>query len=168
MTSTMLDNQFINTESSVSKIKKNRRLPGAGFIVFRATKQNTIQVLLIKGKKNIYGFPKGCQEPNESIIETAFRELKEESGIEEIFINHLDLYPFKESKKKLCNETNEYYIKLNYYFIGILQNKYYDVSLIPDINEISGIGWYDIKDTQHLLEKNRYSILQSAIDVVFN
>jgi 8-oxo-dGTP pyrophosphatase MutT (NUDIX family) len=164
----MLDTQLINTNSSVNKIKKNRKLPGAGFMVFRTGKSDTLQVLLIKSKKNIYGFPKGCQEPNESIIETAFRELKEESGIEETFINHLDIYPFKECKRKLCKETNEIYSKLNYYFIGILQNSYYNVSLIPDINEISGIGWYELKDAQHLLESDRYSILESAIDVVFN
>ena len=39
--------------------------------------------ILVKNEKNFYSFPKGKKEKGETDFETAYRELKEETGIKE-------------------------------------------------------------------------------------
>ena len=53
-----------------------------GAIIFRKDDSN-IYFLLLK-YPNYWGFPKGEKEGNESDIETAKREIKEETGIEDL------------------------------------------------------------------------------------
>jgi 8-oxo-dGTP pyrophosphatase MutT (NUDIX family) len=53
-----------------------------GAIIFR--KENGKLYFLLLKYPNYWGFPKGEKEENESEIETAKREIKEETGIEEL------------------------------------------------------------------------------------
>ncbi len=51
-----------------------------GVIVY--TKENgNIQYVIVSSQEGIYGFPKGHTEGNESEIETALREVTEETGL---------------------------------------------------------------------------------------
>jgi len=163
MTSTLLDSIVIPMEQNMEKLKKNKRLPGAGFIVFRKTYKDIYQVLLVRSKKNIYGFPKGCPEEfDNDILETAYRELQEETGIERVHLIRPDILPIREEKEKICKNTKEKYVKHNYYFIAFLQPDFYDVELIYDTLEIGGIGWFDITEAVKLLETYRVNILEDA------
>ena len=90
------------------------------------------KVLIIKQKKGLYGFPKGHMEENETEIETAIRETKEETNLD-----------------VLIDETKRY--SLNY----VIDNKidkevvYYlakplNKNIIKQESEINDILWIDI------------------------
>ncbi len=73
-----------------------------GAIIFRR-ENDKIYFLLLK-YPNYWGFPKGEKEENESEIETAKREIKEETGIEDLrfifgFRREYEYYYFIEGKK---------------------------------------------------------------------
>ena len=90
------------------------------------------KVLIIIQKKGLYGFPKGHMEENETEIETAIRETKEETNLD-----------------VLIDETKRY--SLNY----VIDNKidkevvYYlakplNKNIIKQESEINDILWIDI------------------------
>lgn len=87
--------------------------------------------LIVKQKKS-WSFPKGHIEGNESTEETVMRELKEETGIENIEI--LDTPKIFES---YISESDPNIFKTNEYFIGILEEQ--EVSIQE--NEIYGYKW---------------------------
>lgn len=63
------------------------REPTAGGIVFRRSKQNNeIEILLIQDAKNRWTIPKGHIEEGESSKQTAEREIREETGLQEMKI----------------------------------------------------------------------------------
>lgn len=57
-----------------------RYIKSCGFVVFKREK-NENYYLIIKSLNGDIGFPKGHVEPGESEIETALRELLEETGV---------------------------------------------------------------------------------------
>ncbi len=66
-----------------------------GIIPFQII-NDSLHVLLIKlCSGNHWSFPKGHQEPNESPLETAQRELKEETAL--VIASFIDLPPFVEN-----------------------------------------------------------------------
>ncbi len=61
------------------------REPTAGGIVFRGnTKDNSLEILLIQDAKNRWTIPKGHIEDGESAKECAEREIREETGLQEM------------------------------------------------------------------------------------
>lgn len=52
-----------------------------GFVVYEDTNQGR-RYLIIRSRQGEYGFPKGHTEPGETELETAMRELKEETNLE--------------------------------------------------------------------------------------
>lgn len=61
------------------------REPTAGGIVFRGShKANNLEILLIQDAKNRWTIPKGHIEEGESAKETAEREIREETGLQEM------------------------------------------------------------------------------------
>ncbi len=66
-------------------IKEVVREITSGGIVFRRTKdKKEIEILLIQDAKNRWTIPKGHVEPNEEPRQTAEREIREETGLEEM------------------------------------------------------------------------------------
>lgn len=60
------------------------REPTAGGIVFRGVKDNNLEILLIQDAKNRWTIPKGHIEDGESAKECAEREIREETGLQEM------------------------------------------------------------------------------------
>lgn len=60
------------------------REPTAGGVVFRRNKNKGIEILLIQDAKNRWTIPKGHIEEGESAKETAEREIREETGLEQL------------------------------------------------------------------------------------
>lgn len=60
------------------------REPTAGGVVYRRGKNNQVEILLIQDAKDRWTIPKGHIEEGESAKQTAEREIKEETGLNEM------------------------------------------------------------------------------------
>jgi 8-oxo-dGTP pyrophosphatase MutT (NUDIX family) len=56
----------------------------AGGIIFRRTAKGQVEILLIQDAKNRWTIPKGHVEPNEEPKATAEREIREETGLQQM------------------------------------------------------------------------------------
>jgi 8-oxo-dGTP pyrophosphatase MutT (NUDIX family) len=56
----------------------------SGGIIYRFDKDNKVEILLIQDAKNRWTIPKGHVEPGEEPRQTAEREIKEETGLQEM------------------------------------------------------------------------------------
>ena len=119
-----------------------REETSAGFIVYRDTFHSQSSYLLLQhGKNGHWDFPKGLIEPNEDLLETAVRELFEETGISNSLIE--------------IHETFKEKIEYSYRYQSVLINKqvYYFLAK-THINprnvrisyEHTGFEWYSHQD----------------------
>lgn len=122
-----------------------------GAIVYRKHHGNT-EILLIKHvNSGHWSFPKGHVEENETEVETALREIKEETGIDVIidptFRETVSYSPKKDTQKVVV------------YFIAKAKNFEY----IPQEEEISDIKWVEIGHALTILTyENDRSIVNKA------
>lgn len=75
-------------------------------------KENIIYVALLKDKDNCWVIPKGHMENGEDFVETAIREIKEETGItlnKSNFINKVCEYEYYTDKEK-CDKLIKVYL----------------------------------------------------------
>jgi 8-oxo-dGTP diphosphatase len=125
-------------------------------IVFGYT-SNTLQVLLIRRGitpyKNKWALPGGFIKINETLEEAAMRELKEETGLENVYMEQL--FTFGEVER----DPRERVISIGYFAL-IPLNKGENVKGGTDADEAR---WFDVK---HLppLAFDHHKILQTAID----
>ena len=81
------------------------RFRACGFLIFR--RSPVPEIILLCSRSREWGPPKGCQDPGESDLETAYRETWEESGLKEHDIHqhssfeHNISYPHKGSTKRV-------------------------------------------------------------------
>lgn len=87
-----LGKQFGGFKKLVSRrrqtISEVVREPTAGGIVYRRNAENGIEILLIQDAKNRWTIPKGHIEEGESAKETAEREIREETGLQEMKVQN--------------------------------------------------------------------------------
>lgn len=104
-----------------------------GIIVYRKTKKIIIY-LIIKHSKGHWAFPKGHCNPGEKPIDTALRELYEETGI-----NKTELISKKIMLKEqyIVKDNNEHILKTVQYFIAKTTQRAVKV----DGNEIVDYQW---------------------------
>ena len=116
--------------------------------------------ILVKNEKNFYSFPKGKREKGETDLETAYRELKEETGIKE---NEIELI-----NNKYIDEIGKdnKYISVRY-FIGILKNK--KKLEFEDPEELLEVSYKTIDDVLSIsddnIKKRRKEIIVEANDI---
>lgn len=128
-----------------------RKEKSCGAIVYRKFHGNT-EILLIKHiNSGHWSFPKGHVEPGETEVETAYREVMEETGIDIL------LYP-------TFRETVTYYPKRDIfkevvYFLAKAKNH----DFVPQEDEIAEIRWAEIDLAIQLLTyENDKAIVQKA------
>ena len=116
--------------------------------------------ILVKNEKNFYSFPKGKREKGETDLETAYRELKEETGIKE---NEIELI-----NNKYIDEISKdsKYISVRY-FIGILKNQ--KKLEFEDPEELLEASYKTIDDVLSIsddnIKKRRKEIIVEANDI---
>lgn len=105
-------------------------LQKAGVFIYDKSRN---KILLVQSRGNLWGPPKGSVELNESIIECALREVKEETGI------RLTLDNISESHKFIFDNSHYYYCEMNEVDVTL------DTPMLSDeLNDASGIGWINI------------------------
>ena len=135
-------------------LQEDKTVPGAGFIVFRED-ETSIGVILVQGKSGNFGFPKGCrQKTDENTLDNAFRELQEESGMEPQMFQSFDT-SLKEEKRKLNKITGEPFIKVNYYFPGLMNKQHNNTALKYDPDELKSVGWYSLDEAKSKLSNEK-------------
>lgn len=116
-------------------------------------KDNDFFVLIVKNSKGgHWGLPKGTPENDEKPINTAERELFEETGIKEINIKESPV--FKENYSFEQSETT--YDKTNIFYIGFVN----EMIVGANLDEIDEVKWVKIEEVKDFLT------YQSAVDVV--
>lgn len=110
-------------------------------------------ILLVKNTKGgHWGLPKGTPEKEEKSIDTAKRELFEETGIKDIKIK---MEPTFEEKYDF-EQNGTAYSKTNTYYLGFVN----EMTEGNQLDEIDELKWVKIDEVQSTLTR------QSAIDVV--
>lgn len=74
--------KFIKTRSPA--IDEVVREPTAGGVIFRRGQNGQVEILLIQDSKNRWTIPKGHIEEGETARQTAEREIREETGLQEM------------------------------------------------------------------------------------
>ena len=111
-----------------------------GFIVYKRV-NNKKFYLVIRSLNGDFGFPKGHTEPGESEIETAIRELKEETGIEVKIIEGFR----RQIEYELRNIPNT--IKQSVYFLGECTSD----KIICQESEVSEARFFSYEDAIKIL-----------------
>ena len=127
-----------------------------GFIAYKSVNNENLY-LIIKSLKGDVGFPKGHTESDESEIETAIRELKEETGIEVRIIEGFRC----QIEYKLWNIPDTE--KQSVYFLGECTS---DIILCQEseVSEASFVPYEDalalltFKETKDILKEAEYFI----------
>lgn len=110
-----------------------------GAIVFRKFHGN-VEILLIKhANGGHWSFPKGHVEDGETEVETAKREIMEETGIsvmiDQTFREVVSYYPKRDAKKDVV------------YFIAKATN----VDCVPQLEEVSEAKWVQLESAYSVL-----------------
>ena len=125
----------------------------SGAIIFRKDKGERLY-LLLHYEWGHWDFPKGHIEKGESLEETARREVKEETGIEDVeFVKG-----FKETIKYFYKRDNKNFVKTVVFFLAKTETKQVKISY-----EHKGFKWlpYD-KALQQITFDNAKKILKKA------
>ncbi|MGI5959558.1 MAG: bis(5'-nucleosyl)-tetraphosphatase [Massiliimalia sp.] len=110
-----------------------------GAVVFRKYHGNTELLLIKHANGGHWSFPKGHVEPGETEIETAIREVKEETGIDIMvdasFREIVSYSPKKDTQKDVV------------YFLAMAKN----YNFTPQPEEIAQIKWVEISRVHSIL-----------------
>ncbi len=113
-----------------------------GAVVFTKTDGET-KYLLIQNRNGIYGFPKGHVEGNETEIETALREVREETGLSVALLPGFrteDAHPVREKE-----DTMKYIT----YFVGY----YEDQTPVYQKSELLSAALYTYEEAMGLFQR---------------
>lgn len=127
---------------SITEVVKE---PTSGGIVWRRNKKNQVEILLVKDSKDRWTIPKGHIEPGETARETAEREIREETGLQEMRVmNWLGKINFQYRRQQS---------------LVLMTTQIYLVQALGDTNKLKkeewmkGIAWLESNDA---LEKIEY------------
>lgn len=120
------------------------REPTSGGMVFRRNAKNEVEILLIQDAKDRWTIPKGHIEEGETAKETAEREIREETGLQEMnVLNWLGKINFRYRRaSSLVLMTTE---------IFLVQAKGDTNDLKPE-DWMNGIGWFSANDALDKIE----------------
>lgn len=76
--------RFVQRRPSIQEVVHETT---AGGVIFRRSDEGKLEILLIQDAKNRWTIPKGHVEPNEEPKQTAEREIREETGLQEMKVH---------------------------------------------------------------------------------
>ena len=114
-----------------------------GAIVYKE-ENNELKFLLAHQSNGHFSFPKGHMEAGESEQETAFREVKEETGLDITFVTGFRV----KDEHNLAREGRPHTIKQTVYFLA----KYKNQKFVPQKSEISKIVLLDFDSAMATLQ----------------
>ena len=125
-----------------------------GAVVFTRISGQLLYVI-IKSKEGIYGFPKGHMEGKETEVETAIREVQEETGLQIALVEGFrveDSYP-------VIREGAPVFMKHVVYFLG----QYNEQIIVPQETEVTDIQLmdYDTAMASFQFENLRHILAQA-------
>ncbi len=151
----ILENGVVWTHKHAERIYKMHHEKSCGAIVYRKFHGNT-EILLIKHvNSGHWSFPKGHVESGETEVQTAQREIMEETGIDVIIDSS-----FRETVSYSPKRGTQ---KVVVYFLAKAKNSDY----VPQEEEISEIRWVEIGRAQTVLSyENDKSIVSKAKAII--
>ncbi len=130
-------------------------LEGCGVVLYLGTPGSEKFLLLRNRKHGTWGFPKGHIEKNEMPIETALREVQEETGIKNFELNE----SFRQTISYNVTEKGQNYEKQVTYFLGKVKDKSLKLS-----QEHDRFLWADADEGEHILQhENLRGVLRAAL-----
>ena len=128
----------------------------AGFVVLCKGK-----VLLVETPNHVWGFPKGKKNRKEKLLDCAFRELQEETGLkkDQIIVIDPNEIVFNEISKKGKSSVHLYLATAK----ELIKPK------VTNPEELLSAKWVDVKEALLILtKKNRKQILTDAVSAFTN
>ncbi len=125
-------------------------------VVFRDSEN---MFLLLQHTAGHWGFPKGHKEGNETIKETALRELREESGITDCEVANLPII----SEEYIYEYNKNTHHKVVKYLIGFVKNK----NVFIQKAEIADYKWVTYEQAKKILTyDNNKEVLRKAREYI--
>ena len=151
----------VNNENPIHDEKPpTKKQVVAGFVVYRKTTDG-IKYLLLYRRGNYWNFPKGHFKPGERSIDTALRELEEETGIRK---SELRIIPnFRAYERYYFRIGNEGIYDTVILFLAETHKA--DIRIDP--REHSGFGWFLHRDAVNIIGKkygDTRKVLKQASD----
>ncbi len=122
--------------------------------------QNAVGEYLFIHKNGHWDLPKGHLEPNETLIEAAKREVKEETGIGDLEIAN----PLSTTNHFFQEKGGEWILKETYWFL--MKTTSCHQPIIDRLEGISGAKWVGKNDLDNVLENAYASIRQVVSSIV--
>jgi len=125
-----------------------------GVILYYTTNSNSTEILLLHYPEGHWDFPKGHVESGEEELDTALRELKEETGICDVDI----VDGFREKIHYFFTNKGQTISKDVYFFLAKTKGKPVEIS-----HEHVGFEWLSYEDAiKRLTFKNAREILKKS------
>ena len=138
----------------------------SGAVVYKKENNEFLFLLVYSVRNKEWGFPKGHIEKGETELETAKREIFEETGIKNL--KFIDGFKFIDSyliKGVLPETKGETVIKNVIYYLCYTD----DACINPDNNEINNCKWFNFNEAIKILKfEKQHTLLKKAFDILRN
>ena len=133
------------------------KLPCYGGIIFDETKQYVL--LVVKNDTGHYGFPKGKRNKNETSIQTALREIYEETSLTQEDLSFINMDK-DITEKSINNNPN-----IGYFVATSNKNK---KICVIDQDEGLTVCWKNIEELNNILPERKIIVLSEALRIIYN